>query len=101
VFRKFHSRAPNDGNGIKASHSPGRGRTSAKGRQAKFAVAPANGSSGAKLPFMTTPANGRVGKGFRMPARRDLSGGAEGRRPKASQEGTRGGWAGGLPSMGI
>ena len=31
------------------------------------------------------------GEGFRMPARRDLSARAEGRRPKASQEGTRGG----------
>jgi hypothetical protein len=33
--------------------------------------------------------------GFRMPAGRDLSAGAEGRRPKAPQEGTRGGWSGG------
>src|SRR6202040_4332390 len=40
------------------------------------------------------PANGRKGEGFRMPARRDLSARAEGRRPKASQEGTRGGWEG-------
>jgi hypothetical protein len=30
------------------------------------------------------------GEGFRMPARGDLSARAEGRRPKASQEGTRG-----------
>jgi hypothetical protein len=36
-----------------------------------------------------------------MPARGDLSARAEGRRPKASQEGTRGGRAGGLPFMGI
>src|SRR5882724_7820319 len=36
---------------------------------------------------------GRYGEGFRMPARGDLSGCAEGRRPKASQEGTRGGRA--------
>src|SRR5712691_6064659 len=39
---------------------------------------------------------GRVGRsceGFRMPARRGLSTGAEGRRPKASREGTRGGAA--------
>ena len=37
----------------------------------------------------------RFGEGFRMPARRDLSTPGEGRRPKASQEGTRGplGWA--------
>src|ERR1700719_2770087 len=33
------------------------------------------------------------GEGFRMPARVDLSARAEGRRPKASQEGTRGGRA--------
>ena len=39
--------------------------------------------------------------GFRMPARRDLSARAEGRRPKASQEGTRGPLGGRLPSMGI
>jgi hypothetical protein len=39
--------------------------------------------------------------GLRMPARRDLSTRSEGRRPKASQEGTRGGWLVGLPSMGI
>jgi hypothetical protein len=37
-----------------------------------------------------TAANRRFGEGFRMPARRDLSTRAEGRRPKASQEGTRG-----------
>jgi hypothetical protein len=30
----------------------------------------------------------RYGEGFRMPASRDLSARAEGRRPKASQEGT-------------
>jgi hypothetical protein len=34
-----------------------------------------------------------AGEGFRMPARGDLSARAEGRRPKASQEGTRGGRA--------
>ena len=34
---------------------------------------------------------GVLGEGFRMPARGDLSARAEGRRPKASQEGTRGG----------
>jgi len=45
--------------------------------------------------------NGRNGEGFRMAARRELSAGAEGRRPKASQEGTRGGWADSLRSMGI
>ena len=32
--------------------------------------------------------NGRNGEGFRMPAGRDLSARDEGRRPKASQEGT-------------
>jgi len=36
-----------------------------------------------------------------MPAHRGLSTGAEGRRPKAFREGTRGGWVGSLPSMGI
>jgi hypothetical protein len=41
------------------------------------------------------------GEGFRMLAGRDLCGRAEGRRPKAPQEGTRGGRVGGLPSMGI
>jgi hypothetical protein len=44
---------------------------------------------------------GSVGEGFRMPAGGDLSAGAEGRRPKAPQEGTRGGWVSSLPSMGI
>jgi hypothetical protein len=39
------------------------------------------------------------GFGYRLVA--DLSAGAEGRCPKASKEGTRGGVAGGLPSMGI
>jgi hypothetical protein len=34
---------------------------------------------------------GSVGEGFRMPAGRDLSSRTEGRLPKASQEGTRGG----------
>ena len=43
----------------------------------------------------------RFGEGFRMPARRDLSSGTEGRRPKAPQEGTRGDWSGGLPRMGF
>jgi hypothetical protein len=40
-------------------------------------------------------ADAKVGKGegFRMPACGDLSARAEGRRPKASQEGTRGGRA--------
>jgi hypothetical protein len=42
-----------------------------------------------------------VGEGFRMPARRDLSSRTWGRRPKAPQEGTRGGWVSSLPSMGI
>src|SRR2546425_141754 len=42
---------------------------------------------------MGAAANGWVGEGFRMSARRDLSARAEGRRPKASQEGTRGGLA--------
>ncbi len=32
-----------------------------------------------------------LGEGFRMPASRDLSSRTEGRLPKASQEGTRGG----------
>jgi hypothetical protein len=41
------------------------------------------------------------GEGFRMPARGDLSARTEGRRPKAPQEGTRGGPCGRLPSMGI
>ena len=45
--------------------------------------------------------NGSLREGFRMPARGDLSVGGEGRRPKASEEGTRGPLAGGLPSMGI
>jgi hypothetical protein len=44
-----------------------------------------------KLPSTATVANGRDGEGFRMPACGDLSARAEGRRPKASQEGTRGG----------
>src|SRR5208282_841749 len=39
--------------------------------------------------------------GFRMPARRELSTRAEGRRPKASREGTRGRPCGRLPFMGI
>jgi hypothetical protein len=46
------------------------------------------------LPAGPARASGRSGngrcEGFRMPARRDLSARAEGRRPKASQEGTRG-----------
>jgi len=46
------------------------------------------------------PVNDRSREGFRMPAGRDLSG-AEGRRPKAPEEGTRGGLVGGLRSMGI
>ena len=41
------------------------------------------------------------GEGFRMRAHRDLSKRTEGRRPKAPQEGTRGGCSGGLPFMGI
>ena len=45
--------------------------------------------------------NVRNGEGFRMAARRELSARAEGRRPKASQEGTRGGWADSFRSMGI
>ena len=36
----------------------------------------------------------RFGEGFRLAARRDLPTRSEGRRPKASQEGTRGGWFG-------
>jgi hypothetical protein len=49
------------------------------------------------LPAIST---GHVkGSGYRLVA--DLSAGAEGRCPKASKEGTRGGVAGGLPSMGI
>src|SRR5205823_10559827 len=40
-------------------------------------------------------------KGFGYRPVDDLSAGAEGRCPKASKEGTRGGLAGGLPSMGI
>jgi hypothetical protein len=51
--------------------------------------------------FAITPLNCRVGEGFRMAARRELSARAEGRRPKASQEGTRGGWADSFRSMGI
>jgi hypothetical protein len=35
-----------------------------------------------------------LGEGFRMPAGRDLSSRTEGRRRKAPQEGTRGGWSG-------
>jgi hypothetical protein len=50
--------------------------------------------------LLSPAVKGSFGEGFRMPARRDLSSRSEGRRPKASQEGTRGGWAGGLPSMG-
>jgi len=45
--------------------------------------------------------NVRFREGFRMPAGRDLSACGEGRRPKASEEGTRGPLASGLPSMGI
>jgi len=48
--------------------------------------------------------NDRFREGFRMPAGRDLatsSTGGEGRRPKASEEGTRGPLVGCLPSMGI
>ena len=41
------------------------------------------------------------GEGFRMPARRDLSSRTGCRRPKAPQEGTRGGPCERLPSMGI
>ena len=44
---------------------------------------------------------GSVGEGFRMPAGRELSSRTEGRRPKAPQEGTRGGWLSSLLSMGI
>jgi hypothetical protein len=40
-------------------------------------------------------------KGFGCRPVDDLSAGGEGRRPKASEEGTRGPLAGGLPSMGI
>ena len=48
-------------------------------------------------PVLAHPLNVAFGEGFRMPARGDLSARAEGRRPKASQEGTRGplGWASG------
>ena len=42
-----------------------------------------------------------TGEGFRMPACGDLSARNEGRRPKAPQEGTRGGPCGRLPFMGI
>ena len=41
--------------------------------------------------FTGTRSNDKEGEGFRMPARGDLSARAEGRRPKAPQEGTRGG----------
>jgi hypothetical protein len=41
------------------------------------------------------------GEGFRMPAHRDLSRRTEGRRRKAPQEGTRGGWSGDLPLWGF
>jgi hypothetical protein len=44
---------------------------------------------------------GLLCEGFRMPARGDLSARAEGRRPKASQEGTRGGRVTGCRTMGI
>ena len=47
--------------------------------------------AGVRKPPRKEPAG--VGEGFRMPARGDLSARAEGRRPKASQEGTRGGRA--------
>jgi len=45
--------------------------------------------------------NVRKGVGFRMPACRELSASGEGRRPKASQEGTRGPPSRLLPAMGI
>src|SRR5438045_9043215 len=46
------------------------------------------------LPAAVIPLAGRTvgyGEGFRMPAHGDLSARTEGRRPKAPQEGTRGG----------
>src|SRR5713226_434338 len=50
---------------------------------------------GAELPTMRRTPEGRSCEGFRMPTRRGLSTGAEGRRPKACREGTRVGGAGG------
>ena len=52
-------------------------------------------------PFETIGTKVGNGEGFRMPARGELSARTEGRRPKAPQEGTRGGPCGRLPSMGI
>jgi hypothetical protein len=46
-------------------------------------------------------ANRRVDAEFRMPADRNLSNRTDGRLPKASQEGTRGGWVSSLASMEI
>ena len=48
-------------------------------------------AQGQEEPFQNAELNDREGEGFRMPACGDLSARAEGRRPKASQDGTRGG----------
>jgi hypothetical protein len=56
---------------------------------------------GALQPVADDAAYGRRCEGFRMPARRNLSTRAEGRRPKASREGTRGGRHGRWASMAI
>ena len=58
-------------------------------------------ANGATSTSLRCRANVRKREGFRMPARGDLCTRGEGRRPKASEEGTRGPLAGGLPSMGI
>jgi hypothetical protein len=53
------------------------------------------------VPEMDKRLDGRFGEGFRMPASRDLSARAEGRRPKASQERTRGALGGGCRLWGF
>src|SRR5580700_8224308 len=57
------------------------------------APVPRMAGCGAKASTASGFVDGKPGEGFRMPASRDLSARAEGRRPKASQEGTRGGRA--------
>jgi hypothetical protein len=51
--------------------------------------------------ILDTAPDGRFGEGFRMPVRDDLPACTEGRRPKAPQEGTRGGRVGGCRLWGF
>jgi len=74
---------------------------SAVNRTLDSVVFPRTAGIGAELPMRQRTAGGSGGEGCRMSAGHELSIRAEGRRPKASREGTRGGRRGRWPSMAI